>query len=748
MTTAILFIFIALLGVFSLKAFLSSSNRDSSASEEAESSSDSGKSSKGKKKSAVNLTLLQSQGVKSIQEARLHQLPAPPEPYVGRKKERKHLATAEQARPIILNIYGPQGIGKNALAFKMAEKLFFQHRDAQIYFDMKGNASEPKNVAEALAHVIQLFDPSADIPENKLELVKMYRNTTKNQRMVFVLDNISSSKQAKPLLLQKNSAMILISEEALEDIPGVVCQNLEVMDKHDTLELIDLHCPRTGFSNIELAKTCRNHPFSMVLSSRFMTANPDIEPPDFIKALHRQISSLEITGEIGFEKIQIAILNTCYSFLEPTMASALKKIAIIPGSFDAKAQSFICEDPENKYLANLHRMGFLVYEEKSDRYSMPEQIRHFLKKQTQVGEKSLTTTRLSTYYLTRLVSAHESFITGGQGIIKGMMIFDQEWDNISYGQSLAAMHANQTEDSARICSSYMESASELLKKRQPLSVAISWYESALHSAQKLGDTQAEKVHLIHLAAQLNTQKKHQKAEKLLEKCLHLSKEQGDAKTELAVLHQLGLSAMDAENYEKAMEHFNNERDYIEAIEDKPGLEEILEKLGECNQLMGESEEALKLYGIGLAQAQKAKNFVVQSRIFRKMGQTHNANKNGETAISFLEQGLILARKNKNKLEQGLILSELGESYDQSKNLDKAVGNYQQAVLMAQQANNMLMEGETTWKLCILLKQKGESSNAIRQGKSALKIFGALKHPLRQEVHKKVQEWRLSEGEVI
>jgi tetratricopeptide (TPR) repeat protein len=96
----------------------------------------------------------------------------------------------------------------------------------------------------------------------------------------------------------------------------------------------------------------------------------------------------------------------------------------------------------------------------------------------------------------------------------------------------------------------------------------------------------------------------------------------------------------------------------------------------------------------------------------------------------------------------LILSQLGESYNQTKSLEKALGNYKQAVLMAQQTNNMLMEGEATWKLSILLKQKGESSGAIQHGKSAIKIFGALNHPLKTEAHKKVQEWRMSEGEVI
>jgi tetratricopeptide (TPR) repeat protein len=747
MTTAILFIFIALLGVSALKIFTKPSGKHSEKPNKSEDPSG-GLSLPGTQtKPGVNLKLLQSQGVKSLQEAGLHQLPPPPEPYIGRQSEAKNLLKEEFGRPIIINIHGPQGIGKKALALKTAQKLFFQFRDAQIFYDMKSNGKEPRGVAQALAHIIQLFNPNVDIPENKIELVKLYRMSTKGQRIILILGNVSSEKQAKPLLLHKNSVVILTSAEPL-NLPRCITQGLEEMEKQDALDLITALCPRAGFSNIEISKTCRNHPFSIVLTSKFLTCNPDINPPDFIKALQSQISSMEITGSMGFQKIQLAVISTCYKFLPVPMSSSLRKMAIIPGSFDDKAQGFICEDSEGKFLAHLHLMGFLEYEEKSDRYTMPDQIRTFLRKQIQVGEKSLTTTRFSAYYLTRLVAAHESFSSGDQGIIKGMMTFDQEWDNINLGQSWSATHVLESEDSARICSSYMESAAELLNKRQPLSVAISWYEAALQAAQKMGDTQAEKTHLLNLAEQLTTQKKHERASQLLTKCLELAKQLGDAKTELAVHHQLGRAAMDMKKYEKAVEHFEQERDYVNAMEDKPGLEEILEYLGECQHLMGNTSEALKLYGTGLTQAQKAKNFLVQSRIFRKIGQTHNENKNGQAAIRFLEQGLIVARKNKHKVEQGLILSQLGESYNQTKSLEKALGNYKQAVLMAQQTNNMLMEGEATWKLSILLKQKGESSGAIQHGKSAIKIFGALNHPLKTEAHKKVQEWRMSEGEVI
>jgi hypothetical protein len=82
------------------------------------------------------------------------QLPPPPGDFTGREEELAALCRAiEQGGVTISGLRGLGGIGKTALALKLAGQIAPRYPDAQIYLDLKGTGPTPLTPGEAMAHV-------------------------------------------------------------------------------------------------------------------------------------------------------------------------------------------------------------------------------------------------------------------------------------------------------------------------------------------------------------------------------------------------------------------------------------------------------------------------------------------------------------------------------------------------------------------------------------------------------------------
>ena len=131
----------------------------------------------------------------------LHQLPAPPPDFTGRGQELTELlAAVEQGGVSISGLQGLGGVGKTALALKLAEQLKPRYQDAQFYLDLKGVTDKPLTPAEAMAHVIRAYHPTAKLPEDEAGLGGLYRSVLHNQKALLLMDNAKDSQQVEPLL--------------------------------------------------------------------------------------------------------------------------------------------------------------------------------------------------------------------------------------------------------------------------------------------------------------------------------------------------------------------------------------------------------------------------------------------------------------------------------------------------------------------------------------------------------------------
>ena len=125
---------------------------------------------------AENVTI--NQGVAPTSAPQLNslfQLPPPPADFTGRTAELAELRAAiEKGGVHISGLQGQGGVGKTALALKLAAELAPNYPDAQIYLDLKGVSEKPLTAAEAMSHVLRTFHPEAKLPEKEEELRPQY----------------------------------------------------------------------------------------------------------------------------------------------------------------------------------------------------------------------------------------------------------------------------------------------------------------------------------------------------------------------------------------------------------------------------------------------------------------------------------------------------------------------------------------------------------------------------------------------
>jgi hypothetical protein len=107
----------------------------------------------------------------------LHSLPPPPADFTGRAEDLTELRAAILVGGVsISGLQGQGGVGKTALALKLAADLTPNFPDAQIYMDLRGVSDKPLTSAEAMAYVVRAFQPEAKAPESENELSALYRS--------------------------------------------------------------------------------------------------------------------------------------------------------------------------------------------------------------------------------------------------------------------------------------------------------------------------------------------------------------------------------------------------------------------------------------------------------------------------------------------------------------------------------------------------------------------------------------------
>jgi tetratricopeptide (TPR) repeat protein len=637
-----------------------------------------------------------------------------PRDFIGREDTIKELREYFELGATVVGIRGLAGIGKTALAYKLAEELKDRYPDGQIMVDLRGTSMYPMKPAEAMAHIIRSFDPTFVLPENESELNKKYLSILNGRHALLLLDNAADDRQVRPLLPPSTCSLLITSSKKFT-LPGLKEKDLDALTPSEAKKLLLVITRRIGDHADELAKLCGYLPLALRAAGSLLANSLDLSPAEYIEELRAEHTRLKGIGSDGIDLDVETSLNLSYGQLPEDTARVFRMLSVFPVGFDAKAEKAICEDEDHHHLSELVKWSLVDYRslDGAGRYRLHDLARIFAANHlADDGDKACFEVylRYAEHYENVLSNADDLYIKGGDNVLAGLKLFDLEWPNIRTGQAWAEKIAREDrvkkdslekENVLRLCSSYPLDGIYVIELRLHPREQVRWLETALDATRKLKDRGNEGAVLGSLGFAYFSLGEYHKAIEFHKQALIINRETGDRREEGQDLGNLGIAYHNLGEYHKAIEFHKQALAIDRGIGDR-------------------RREGQDLGNLGIA--------------YYRLGEYHKA-------IEFHKQALAIDREIGDRLGEGQDLGNLGIAYYSLGEHRKAIEFQKQRLTIAMEIGDRLGEGQALWNKSLALDEIGERAQAIACAKSALHIYEQIGTPEAESIRRQLAKWQ-------
>jgi tetratricopeptide (TPR) repeat protein len=522
----------------------------------------------------------------------LHQLPAPPKDFTGREAELQYLMENLEKGVTISGLRGQGGVGKTALALKLAAEIKHRYPDAQFFLDLKGVSDRPLSTGEAMAHVIRAFHPEARLPEEEALLSALYNSVLSDKRALIVMDNARDRAQVEPLI-PPDGCMMIVTSRAHFTLPGMREQDLDTLPPADARDLLLKIAERIGGRADEIAGLCGYLPLALrVAASALNDKHRNLSAADYVRRLSDAKRRLSHLKEVN------AALSVSYELIGEERQKLWWGLGVFPGEFDDGAAAAVWEmeaDAATDALGDLLSYSLIEYDEKARRYSLHDLARLFADERLSDEERDALKRRHATHYAQVLASSGELYLKGGESVVRGLALFDLERGNIEAGWAWAAAMAEKEEQAAELCIEYPNAGAYVLNLRQHPRERIRWLEAMLAAARRLNRRRYKGIALGNLGLAYADLGETSRAIEYYEQHLTIAREIGDRRGEGIALGNLGLAYADLGETRRAIEYYEQHLTIAREIGDRRGEGIALGSLGLAYADLGETRRAIDFY---------------------------------------------------------------------------------------------------------------------------------------------------------
>ncbi|WP_350275982.1 BTAD domain-containing putative transcriptional regulator [Kribbella sp. HUAS MG21] len=212
------------------------------------------------------------------------ELPPDPPALAGRSAELDRMRALLDAGSPVIAIHGQGGVGKSALAIKLAHRVRDAFPDGQLYVDLHGATpgSHPLAPVDVLRRFLRSLGLSDDqVPGDLDEAAARFRSATAGRRMLIVLDDAVDAAQVRRLTPGDRGSVVLVtSRMAMASLDGATQVHLDALAEGDALTVLaGLAGPGRIAAEPEAAaevvRLCGRLPLALRIAAARLAARPD-----------------------------------------------------------------------------------------------------------------------------------------------------------------------------------------------------------------------------------------------------------------------------------------------------------------------------------------------------------------------------------------------------------------------------------------------------------------------------------------
>ena len=260
--------------------------------------------------------------------SRLTGLPPEAAHFVGRADRlaelRAALADQTPEAPAVCVLAGMAGVGKTALAVRVAHQVEESFADGSVFLDLRGYTPGGTGMssADALDRLLrQLGVPGETIPTDLDDRAAYYRGLLRPMRLLIVLDNVSSARQLRPLLPGERSCRVLVTSRgrlpALDDARHF---SLDALTEPEASTLFGAvagpeRAPHEADLVREVVTRCGCLPLAVRVAAARYRGNPGwslsdlrdrlAEPPDLLRELDDGERSVHAAFALSYRELPV-----------------------------------------------------------------------------------------------------------------------------------------------------------------------------------------------------------------------------------------------------------------------------------------------------------------------------------------------------------------------------------------------------------------------------------------------------------
>ncbi|MGV9366587.1 AfsR/SARP family transcriptional regulator [Amycolatopsis sp. NPDC003731] len=148
---------------------------------------------------------------------------------------------ADSGTPAVVVLSGAPGVGKSAVAVRVAHAVRDEFPDGQLHVDLAGTSSSPRAPMSVLAELLRTLGiPDAGLPRELAERSALLRSRLAGRRMCVVLDDAGSEAQVRPLLPGAGACAVLVTSRIrLPGLAGAKPVDVDLLPEAEAARLLE-----------------------------------------------------------------------------------------------------------------------------------------------------------------------------------------------------------------------------------------------------------------------------------------------------------------------------------------------------------------------------------------------------------------------------------------------------------------------------------------------------------------------------